>query len=69
MPARAAEARGELVLDNTNASAVRDLCVRLDGILASDQELCDAFAAVERAHRTGLIPAQLYAAIRAGRAA
>lgn len=33
------------------------------------EETEEGFAAVERAHRTGLIPAQLYAAIRAGRAA
>jgi predicted ATPase len=30
--ARAGEARGELVLDDENARAVHDLCVRLDGI-------------------------------------
>ena len=30
--ARASEARGELELDDTNAQAVHDLCVRLDGI-------------------------------------
>jgi predicted ATPase/class 3 adenylate cyclase len=29
---RASDARGELVLDGANASAVHDLCVRLDGI-------------------------------------
>jgi predicted ATPase/class 3 adenylate cyclase len=30
--ARAAEARGELTVDDTNAQAVHDLCTRLDGI-------------------------------------
>ena len=30
--ARASEARGELALDDANAQAVHDLCVRLDGI-------------------------------------
>ena len=30
--ARAGEARGELVMDDANATAVRDLCERLDGI-------------------------------------
>ena len=52
---------GSLIMSCADANQVP-----AGGALAVDRE---GFAAVERAHRTGLIPAQLYAAIRAGRAA